>query len=395
MPLFITIILDGVGIGEQPDASAYGDVGSDTLGHLCTFRTLAIPNLTRFGLGRIRPLDGIESIEESLASFGKMTEISPGKDSTTGHWELAGVELECPFPVYPEGFPADVLDAFVEKTSCSGVLGNRASSGTVIIEELGDEHVATGYPILYTSADSVFQLAAHVDVIPLEQLYQMCRIARDEVCTGEHGVGRVIARPFEGETNFYKRISASRKDFSLLPVALTVQEALLAEGVSTVSIGKINDLFGGVGFSESYKTTSNEQGVQTLIACMRDAVRSYNSAFIWINLVDFDQEFGHRNDPEGFAKALEAFDRSLPSILALMPEDGRLVITADHGNDPTTISTDHSREYVPLLYYGSTLASDLGIRSSFRDHAKTVAEYFGVGFDCGGTSFEHFDRSLN
>lgn len=390
MPLFITIILDGVGIGEQPDSVAYGDSGSDTLGHICSFRDIKIPNLSRFGLGHIRPLDGIGTVETPQASFGKMTEVSPGKDSTTGHWELAGLQLDQPFPLYPDGFPEGVVKAFVEQSGCGDVLGNRAASGTVIVAELGDEHVRTGYPILYTSADSVFQIAAHVDVIPLEKQYEMCRIARQKVCTGEHAVGRVIARPFEGNETSYSRISSERKDFSMLPTGPTVQEALLKGGVSTVSIGKIYDLFGGVGFAESYKTKSNEQGVQTLIACMRDAVRSQTSTFIWINLVDFDQEFGHRNDPEGFAKALETFDQSLPSILALMPVDGRLVVTADHGNDPTTPSTDHSREYVPLLYYGSSRVEDLGVRSSFSDHAATVASYFGVDYECGGTSFEDF-----
>lgn len=388
MQLFITIILDGVGIGEQPDSAEYGDAGSDTLGHVCEHRQLEIPNLSRMGLGRIRPLDGIEANPEPTASFGKMKEMSAGKDSTTGHWEMAGLSLDHPFPTYPNGFPKEVIDSFLENANCSGVLGNKAISGTTIVDELGEEHEETRYPILYTSADSVFQIAAHVDVIPLDALYEMCLIAREKVCVGDHAVGRVIARPFEGEVGHYTRISSSRKDFSLLPTAKTALEALQEKGVVTVSIGKIFDLFGGIGFSESRPTTSNADGIRKLMSRIRQFERYNVPTFIWINLVDFDQEYGHRNDPDGFAGALEEFDRALPEILRVLPDGGRIVITADHGNDPTTPSTDHSREYVPLLYYGSENVLDLGIRSSFRDHAATVAGYFDVRFDCGGIQFE-------
>ncbi|GMQ81949.1 MAG: phosphopentomutase [Rhodothermia bacterium] len=387
MQLFITIVLDGVGIGEQPDSAQYGDAGSDTLGHVCSHRPLTIPNLTRLGLGRIRSLEGVDVVSDPSASFGKMQEMSAGKDSTTGHWELAGLRLDRPFPTYPNGFPKEVIDSFLSNTNSSGVLGNKAISGTTIVTELGEEHSATGKPIIYTSADSVFQIAAHVGVIPLEELYDLCLIAREQVCVGDHAVGRVIARPFQGEVGNYTRISPSRKDFSLLPTAQTVQEALQEKGVVTVSIGKIFDLFGGIGFSENQKTRSNSDGIRKLSRRISQAAQSSAPTFIWINLVDFDQEFGHRNNPEGFAEALEEFDLGLPEILRTMPDGGRIVITADHGNDPTTPSTDHSREYVPLLYYGSDDANDLGIRSSFRDHAATVADYFDIPFDCGGISF--------
>jgi len=389
--LFITIILDGVGIGEQPDSELYGDEGSDTLGHVCQFRQVKLPNLTKLGLGRIKPLAGIDAVPNPTASFGMLCEMSPGKDSTTGHWELAGITLDRAFPTYSEGFPRQLIDVFVNATGCGGVLGNKAASGTTIIAELGDDHIRTGYPIVYTSADSVFQIAAHSDVIPLEALYSMCQIARDEVCVDEHGVGRVIARPFQGESGAYKRISAFRKDYSVLPAGMTVQEALQARDIKTISIGKIFDLFAGVGFSDTKKTKSNAEGVRVLLEQIRMAQDSGDPTFLWVNLVDFDQEYGHRNNPEGFARALEEFDGALPLILSAMPEQGRLAITADHGNDPTTTSTDHSREYVPLLYYGSGKARDLGTRSSFRDHAATVAAYFDIPFDCGGSSFESFE----
>jgi len=388
--LFITIVLDGVGIGEQPDADQYEDAGSDTLGHISERTGVKLPNLERMGLGCIRPLTSVGAVEEPLASYGRMTEISPGKDSTTGHWELSGILLDRPFPLYPEGFPDGVVESFCMETGCSGLLGNRAASGTQIIAELGDRHVESGHPIVYTSADSVFQVAAHTDVIPLEDQYEICRLTRERVCVGEHGVGRVIARPFHGESGSYERISAARKDFSIRPVAATVQEALQTAGVTTVSIGKIKDLFSGVGFDEAYKTRSNQQGVRTLLARAREAVHDDRPTFIWINLVDFDQEYGHRNDVAGFASALEAFDRSLPSLIALLPEGARLTITADHGNDPTTPNTDHSREYVPLLYYGAGKGLNLGTRASFRDHAATAANYFGASFACEGVPFEDF-----
>lgn len=390
MSLFVTIVLDGVGIGAQPDAGRYGDEGSDTLRHVCATARPYLPNLGRLGLSRIASLEGVAVASTPQAHYGRMREVSAGKDSTTGHWELAGLRLDEPFPTYPDGFPPEVIEAFVEKTGCGGVLGNRPESGTVIIDELGDEHEATGFPIVYTSADSVFQIAAHKEVIPLNELYRMCRIAREEVCVGEHGVGRVIARPFVGTPGAYTRVSEERKDFSRRPPRPPLQNVLREHGVHTVSIGKIYDLFGRDGFDDAVKTKSNAEGIAVTLDRMR-AQTDGSPTFVWTNLVDFDQEYGHRNDPEGFARALEAFDHAVPDLLGALPADGCLVITADHGNDPTTSSTDHSREYVPLLYVEPSIGSDggrdLGLRPSFNDHAATVAQYFGVPFETQGMPF--------
>jgi phosphopentomutase len=384
LPLFLTIVLDGVGIGAQPDAHLYGDAESHTLAHVLRAERPALPNLGSLGLGCIDDLDGVPCTDDPRASYGKMQELSPGKDSTTGHWELAGLRLDRAFPTYPSGFPEDVVARFVRLARVEGVLGNRAASGTAIVNELGEEHQRTGLPILYTSADSVFQLAAHVDTIPLEALYDMCEIARSRVCVEEHAVGRVIARPFGGEPGSYRRLSAKRRDFSLLPSAETIQETLQAHRIETVSVGKVSDLFGGVGFDRAIKTDSNQAGMEATL----EEVLSYDGrdVFIWTNLVDFDQDFGHRNDPYGFARALEAFDKFLPSLIKALPPDGRLLITADHGNDPTTPSTDHSREYVPVLLTGGTVMRDLGTRSTFNDHAATVADFFDIPFARTGTS---------
>lgn len=388
MPLFVTLVLDGVGIGAQADAAHYGDADSDTLGHVCATVHPRLPNLTRLGLGCLAPLTGVPPVPAPAASFGRMREVSAGKDSTTGHWELAGLRLDRPFPTYPDGFPPEVIEAFLAETGCADVLGNRPASGTAIVSELGARHQATGHPIVYTSADSVFQVAAHVDTIPLDALYRMCEVARERVCVGPHAVGRVIARPFGGAEGAYVRRSSARRDFSLRPPRTTLQEALQAQGVRTVSVGKIADLFAGAGFDEAHKTKSNEDGVRETLHQMRRLGGAPEPAFLWVNLVDFDQEYGHRNDPEGFARALEAFDAALPELLDALPPDGRLVITADHGNDPTTPSTDHSREHVPLLYCGGEAPGrDLGLRASFNDHAATAAAYFGADFETPGTSF--------
>jgi phosphopentomutase len=390
--LFVTLILDGVGIGAQPDADRYGDAGSNTLGHVCAACRPTLPHLAELGLGCIQPLDGIVCPDAPTAHYGRMQEVSAGKDSTTGHWELAGLRLDRPFPTYPDGFPDAVIETFIDKTGCGGVLGNKPASGTVIIEELGPTHAETGSPIVYTSADSVFQIAAHKDVIPLDRLYELCRIARTEVCVGEHGVGRVIARPFVGTPGDYTRISEERRDYSRTPDDAPIQQVLQENGVRTVAIGKIGDLFADVGFDTITKTKSNQEGVDATL----DAIRAYRDAprptFVWTNLVDFDQAYGHRNDPDGFAAALEAFDRRLPEIQSTLPEEARLVLTADHGNDPTTGSTDHAREYVPLLAYQSSIPAsgggqDLGLRSSFNAHAATVADFFAVPFETGGSAF--------
>jgi phosphopentomutase len=387
MPLFVTIVLDGVGIGAQPDAGQYGDAGANTLGHVCAAARPDLPHLQRLGLGNIAPLDGVPPADAPRAHFGQMREVSAGKDSTTGHWELAGLRLDEPFPTYPDGFPPEVIDAFLDATGCEDVLGNRTASGTAIVHELGPEHEATGHPIVYTSSDSVFQIAAHKDVVPLETLYDWCRAARTEACVGPHGVGRVIARPFVGSAGDYTRISAERKDFARRPDTPPVQDVLQDHGVRTVAIGKIGDLFAHVGFDQEIKTTDNADGLEKTRMQIRRYAEQPQPTFVWTNLVDFDQEYGHRQDPEGFAAALEAFDEALPALLTALPEDGRLVLTADHGNDPTDDSTDHTREQVPVLGYHHRLEGnghDLGVRPSFNAHAATVAHHLGVTYATAG-----------
>ncbi len=385
MALFLTIVLDGVGIGAQPDAHKYGDGDANTLANVCSRSRPSLPNLESAGLGCIAPLEGIACPESPEASYGKMQAVSAGKDSTTGHWELAGLQLERAFPTYPDGFPADVVQQFIRRTGCGNVLGNEAASGTEIISRLGDQHVETGFPIVYTSADSVFQIAAHTDVVPLNELYRMCNIARSEILVDDHAVGRVIARPFTGTSGNYKRISGQRKDFSLLPPAETLQNVLQVRRVETVSIGKVSSLFGGEGFDRSIETSSNAEGIRAIL----DELKAHRGGdtFIWANLVDFDQNYGHRNDPDGFARALEEFDRALPEIRGAMPHDGRLLVTADHGTDPTTPGTDHTREYVPVLMYGGAQSVDIGTRRTFNDHAATVAEFFEVSLGRTGNSF--------
>ena len=382
MPLFVTIVLDGVGIGAQPDAAQYGEPDADTLGHVLARERPALPNLQTLGLGNIRPLEGLPAAPAPRAAWGRMQEVSAGMDSTTGHWEMAGLVLEQPFSTYPHGFP-DVLKArFLEATRCPGALDGGVASGTEVIEKLGEQHQQTGHPILYTSADSVFQIAAHVDTVPLETLYGWCETARTAVCVGEHAVGRVIARPFHGAPGAYARLSDKRKDFSLAPPTPPLQAVLQQHGIRTVAVGKIGDLFAHVGFDAVHKTRSNEQGVAQTVAQMRMLAAAQTPAFVWTNLVDFDQEYGHRNDAPGFAHALEAFDQALPALLDALPPGGRLVLTADHGNDPTTPGTDHNREFVPLLVVGAE-PRDLGLRSTFADHAASVAAYFGLPFEVG------------
>lgn len=379
----ILIVLDSVGAGEAPDAAAYGDVGSNTLGNIAAaVGGLRLPNLQRLGLGNILPLLGVPPVAEPAGAFGRMQEVSCGKDTTAGHWELAGTPLLRPLPTYPHGFPAELLAEF-ERQIGRGTLGNIPASGTVIIEQLGEEHLRTGWPIVYTSADSVFQIAAHEEIIPLPQLYEMCEISR-RLLVGEHGVGRVIARPFVGQPGSFKR-TANRRDFSLLPPAGNLLEAVQAAGLPVVSIGKIHDIFAEQHLDFSYPTKDNSDGMQTIL----DAVAKHPAGLIWANLVDFDMQFGHRNDVAGYAAALEAFDAWLPQLLAQLQPADLLLITADHGNDPTTSSTDHSREYVPVLAAGAPVAGgrDLGIRPSFADLGATAAEYLGAGKLPAGESF--------
>ncbi len=384
MNSFVLIILDGVGIGELPDAANYGDQGSNTLGNLARHMNgLDLPNLRKLGLGNIAPIPGMDPVSLPLASYGKLAEVSPGKDSTTGHWEIGGLKVDFDFPYYPQGFPQELIDRFLDETGELGILGNKAASGTEIIKELGDEHVKTHFPIVYTSADSVFQIAAHEDVIPLERLYEICTIARHQVLVDKDSVGRVIARPFVGTSGNYSR-TTNRKDFSMTPTSDTILNYLQKSGVETIAIGKVNDLFNYSGITTGLKTKSNEEGVQHIISTLTEK----NNFFSFTNLVDFDVYFGHRNDPEGFAKALEQFDDALPDILSAMDDSDNLVITADHGNDPTSTSTDHTREYVPLLYYNKKrVGKNLGIRNSFSDIAQTIAHYFKVNNDLKGISF--------
>jgi phosphopentomutase len=381
---FFVIILDGVGIGELPDAADYGDAGSDTLSNIANaLGGLNLPNLQKMGLGNIKSIKGVKSQAHPLASFGKLKEISKGKDSTTGHWEIAGLYVDVDFSYYPEGFPKEMMNEILSKTGCEGFLGNKPASGTEIIKELGEEHVKTGYPIVYTSADSVFQIAAHEEVVPLDRLYEICSITRNEVLTHPVMVGRVIARPFIGEPGKFQR-TANRKDFSIDPSGMTILDLLTENNIDTIAIGKVNDLFNYRGIKIREQTKSNKEGCEKLIECSTNKKNS----FIFANLVDFDVYFGHRNDPEGFAGKLEEFDNFLPSLLKNLDESDRLIITADHGNDPTTVSTDHSREYVPLLFYSKNKAGkNLGIRETFSDIGKTVADYFNLDNDLSGVSF--------
>lgn len=381
---FLLVVLDGVGIGELPDAAFYGDQGSNTLQNMAReVNGLNLPNLQKLGLGNIISIEGINPVDKPFASYGKMAEKSKGKDSTTGHWEIGGLYIDKDFDYFPNGFPDMLMKKFLQVTGCKGFLGNKAASGTEIIQELGDEHVRTGFPIVYTSADSVFQIAAHQDVIPLEKLYEICELTRKFVLTPPLNVGRVIARPFIGTTGNYER-TVYRKDFSLDPPDDTILDLLYKNDVKTIAIGKINDLFNYRGISIQQKTKSNEEGFDYLV----EYALNENNTFIFANLVDFDVYFGHRNDAFGFSKALEKFDILLPKLLEVLDESDRLILTADHGNDPTTPSTDHSREYVPLIYYGKNKPSkNLGIRKTFSDAGKTVADYFGIKNNLKGLSF--------
>ncbi len=377
----IWIVLDSVGIGELPDAAEYGDRGSDTLGNIARRRALHLPNLCAMGLGNLKPMPELPAAPAPSACFGRAMLASPGKDTTTGHWEMVGIHLDKPFPVYPDGFPSQLIDAFCARIGRS-VLGNKAASGTEILDELGAEHMRTGSPIVYTSADSVFQVAAHEDVIPLWELYRMCEQAR-EMLRFDCEVGRVIARPFTGEPGHFVR-TANRKDYAVPPPRGMLLDQLASASVPVASVGKIFDVFLGRGIGDHVKTKNNADGMQQTLEMM-DTIEA---GLIFVNLVDFDQNFGHRNNVEGYAQALEEFDAWLPQLLAQMGNQDLLIITADHGCDPTTPSTDHSREYVPLLAYGKRARHgvDLGTRQTLSDIGQTVAENFTVNI-AKGTSF--------
>ncbi len=382
----IVIVLDGVGVGEAPDAVDFGDEGSNSVGN--TSRAvggLNLPNMQEIGLGNITPIVGVPPRKDTRGAYGKMQEKSNGKDSVTGHWELMGIYTKKPFPTYPNGFPKEVLDEFTRLTGL-GVLGNKAASGTEIIKELGAEHMRTGKPIVYTSADSVFQIAAHEEIIPIDELYRICEISRN-MLQGEHAVGRVIARPFVGSSPEDFTRTSRRHDYPLMPASDTMMDKLISAGYKVYATGKIDDLFGHRGISETYHTVDNDASTEGLIRFLQEDF----SGLIFSNLIEFDMIYGHRNDPRGYADKLEAFDRHIPRIREKMRLGDVAMIVADHGVDPTTESTDHSREYIPLLVFGPRVRDgvNLGIRETFADVAATIADIFSLEPPEIGESFLH------
>jgi len=379
----ILIVLDSVGIGASPDAAQYGDENSHTIRNIWMKRgELRIPNLIRLGIGNIAGINLPEKADQPIGCFGKSMEASAGKDTVTGHWEIAGIILEKAFPTYPSGFPKSIIDEFQRKIHRK-ILGNYAASGTEIIDQLGPEHIRTGYPIVYTSADSVFQIAAHENIIPLEELYDECRIAR-EILKGEHAVGRVIARPFIGQPGTFSR-TGNRKDFSLEPPEYTMLDVLKMCGKTVAAVGKIEDIFCSRGITKANHAKGNVEGIKATVAYMEEDF----SGLIFTNLIDFDMLYGHRNDVEGYAKALEEFDSWIPILMDKMEEEDILIITADHGCDPTTPSTDHSREYVPILIYGQRIKQgiNLGIRKTYSDISATILDMFHMEPLKNGSSF--------
>lgn len=380
----VIIVLDSAGIGELPDAGLYNDRGANTVGNIIKKAgDIKIPNLCAMGLGKISGVEGLSQEADITGCYGKMAEASAGKDTTTGHWEIAGIKLENPFPVYPGGFPADIMKKFSSGIG-TGFLGNYPASGTEIINQLGEEHIRTGKPIIYTSADSVFQIAAHEDIIPPAKLYGMCETARN-ILRGRHSVGRVIARPFTGRPGHFTR-TANRRDFSLEPLGITMLDVLKDNGLEVMAVGKIEDIFAGRGITYSVHTSGNTDGInQTL-----ELIKQNSKGIIFTNLVDFDMLYGHRNDVTGYKEALEEFDSRMPEIIKALRDDDILIITADHGCDPTIPGTDHTREYVPVLVYGKSIKTnvDLGIRRSFADIAKTVLDLFYIENSIDGDSFK-------
>lgn len=368
----IWIVLDSVGMGEMPDSAVYGDKGVNTIAHVYKHNNgLQLPNLTQLGLGNIEGMEALEKCESPIGIYARLAELSRGKDTTTGHWEMIGIHTEVPFPTYPKGFPKEIMDAFEERIGTK-TLGNCTASGTAILDELGEEHMKTGYPIVYTSADSVFQIAAHEEVIPLERLYEMCEIAR-EILKGEHEVSRVIARPFVGQPGAFTR-TPNRHDYAVMPPKENLLVYAKEKGLDVIGVGKISDIFAGEGITYATHTKSNEDGIKKTI----ELIKQPNHGLIFTNLVDFDMKWGHRNDPVNYGKGLEEFDSYLPQIIEAMNEDDLLIITADHGCDPTTPGTDHTREYVPLIAYSKMFngARDLGTRKSFADIGQTICEIF-------------------
>ena len=379
----IILVMDSVGIGHAPDAANFNDEGSNTLGHIeATAGLIHCPTLRSLGLANIADIKTDET--PVMGAYGKMEEVSTGKDTTSGHWEMMGHPVTVPFPTFYDGFPKELMDTFTKETGY-GYLGNEVASGTEIIERLGVEHMKTGKPIVYTSADSVFQIAAHEDVIPLEDLYRMCEITRNKVCVGDYYVGRIIARPFIGKPGHFVRTS-NRHDYSRMPEHRMVQQELQAAQIPTVAVGKIGDIYAHVGWDESYPTKSNTHGMNVVPYLLGS---SFESGLMMVNLVEFDSLYGHRRNVEGYKRAIEDFDYQLSGLLPLLKDDDLLIITADHGNDPTWHGTDHTREYVPLLAYSPSMkgAIDLDLRHSFADIGQTVLANFGLSPYAVGTSF--------
>ena len=380
----ILVVLDSLGVGELPDANEYGDVGSHTLDNIYKVcGNLHIKNLEDLGIGNIEGVNGPNKADKPKGSYGRAMELSKGKDTVTGHWEIGGVILEKPLNTYPEGFSEEIINEFLEKTNQKGILGNVVASGTEIIKQLGAEHVKTGYPIIYTSADSVFQIAAHEEIISVDELYKMCEIAR-EMLVGDKAVGRVIARPFVGEEGNFTRTS-NRRDYALNPFSKTMLEYLKENGKEVAAVGKIEDIYNKLGVTKAVHTKNNMDGVDKTLEYMKEV----EEGLIFTNLVDFDMLYGHRNDAKGYGKAIEDFDSRLPEIYNNMSDDDILIITADHGCDPTTDSTDHSREYIPVLVYGKKLKEgvDLGTRKGFTDIGKTILDFFNIKNEIVGESF--------
>ncbi|ANU13428.1 Phosphopentomutase [Planococcus halocryophilus Or1] len=378
------VVLDSVGIGEAPDAEAYGDIGSDTLGHIAeSVGGLTMPNMENLGLGNIVPVKGLANVDSPSAYYGKLQEASVGKDTMTGHWEIMGLNIDTPFKVYPDGFPKELIEQLEEKTGRK-VIGNKPASGTEILDELGQQHMETGAIIVYTSADPVLQIAAHEEIIPLEELYRICEIARELTLAPEYLVGRIIARPFLGEPGAFKRTS-NRHDYALAPFDRTVMNELKDGGKDVIAIGKIDDIYNGAGVTKAIRTKDNMDGMDKLVQVIKEDFNGLS----FLNLVDFDALYGHRRNPQGYGDALEAFDARLPEVLEKMQQDDLLIITADHGNDPTFPGTDHTREYVPLLTYSPrfTGGHELETGKTFADIGATIAENFSVEMPKFGKSF--------
>lgn len=384
MSRVIWMVIDSVGIGALPDSEKFGDVNVNTLGNIVkAYKDIQLPNMIKLGLSNIDGIDSLDSIDNPIGSFGRASEVSKGKDTTTGHWEMTGVLVETPFKTYENGFPKEIIDEFERKTNRK-VIGNKPASGTAILDELGEQQMKTGEVIVYTSADSVFQIAAHEEIIPLEELYKMCEIAR-EIMMGENAVARIIARPFVGKPGEFERTS-NRRDYSLSPFEDTVLDTIKKSNLDVIGVGKIEDIFNKQGITEAIHTKDNMDGVDQTINYMKKE----NKGLIFTNLVDFDSKYGHRRDVEGYKKALEAFDARIPEIIANMKDDDILIINADHGNDPTYKGTDHTREYIPVLVYGKNINKgyNLGTRKSFADIGATVADILNVDLPKHGESFK-------